>query len=89
VSPNARSKRGESSCQTFRKKLQGYQPPAGFKAVKCTADEATGVDWAVLNANTELELWAVRVPVGVSSRPVPAKFLVGLPLRSLTRCSTP
>jgi hypothetical protein len=60
-----------------------YSPPEGFKAFK-DAGAKSDIDWDTLHADSELQLWAVRVPAGVSSSPL-LTFSPRTP--SLTSCT--
>ncbi|GAA6057660.1 hypothetical protein JCM3770_000285 [Rhodotorula araucariae] len=44
--------------------LRKYTPPAGFKPLKATVGQGA-LDWDDLKNDTDLELWAVRVPAGL------------------------
>ena len=57
--------RAEGTIFANRKK---YNPPAGLVATKriaATESDASLIDCSVLEADPALELWAIRVPVGV------------------------
>ena len=44
-----------------------YQPPKGFSAIKDLVGRSCSADWDAVAHDTDLELWAVRVPNGVRS----------------------
>ncbi|GAA6006367.1 hypothetical protein JCM11491_004929 [Sporobolomyces phaffii] len=56
---------------------QKYTPPAGFKLFD-NAGEKSGIDWDELNADKDLQLWAVRVPAGLKSKHLD-KMVIQLP----------
>ncbi|GAA5835456.1 hypothetical protein JCM9279_004545 [Rhodotorula babjevae] len=47
--------------------LRKYTAPAGFKPLKATVDKGA-LDWDDLRDDKDLELWAVRVPVGLKTK---------------------
>ncbi|KPV75998.1 uncharacterized protein RHOBADRAFT_53000 [Rhodotorula graminis WP1] len=47
--------------------LRKYTPPSGFKPLKATVDKGA-LDWDDLRDDPDLELWAVRVPVGLKTK---------------------
>ncbi|GAA5875402.1 hypothetical protein JCM16303_000612 [Sporobolomyces ruberrimus] len=60
---------------------QKYSPPEGFKAFK-DAGAKSDIDWDTLHADSELQLWAVRVPAGLKSKHLD-KMVIQLPPSSI------
>ncbi|GAA5900325.1 uncharacterized protein JCM6883_002809 [Sporobolomyces salmoneus] len=58
-----------------------YTPPAGFKASKESGDKSE-IDWDAINADPELQLWAVRVPSGLKAKHLD-KMVIQLPDASI------
>ena len=43
----------------------GYTPPEGFKLAKVSVDKSE-FDWDSINRDPNVQLWAIKVPKGVS-----------------------
>ncbi|GAA5901489.1 hypothetical protein JCM8208_001816 [Rhodotorula glutinis] len=67
--------------------LRKYTPPSGFKPLKATVDKGA-LDWDDLRDDHELELWAVRIPVGLKTKHLDGLTLT-LPPRELGTPSQP
>lgn len=70
-----------SPTDRLRKK---YTPPTGLRALKVKGPTIS-LDWDLVNDDEELQLWAIRVPAGVSR---PSSSRLADARRSSTRIST-
>lgn len=59
-----RRRKGEEELMRMSRKDRKYKPPQGFYPITDTTGTSSA-DWATINADPDLELWAVRVPEGV------------------------
>ncbi|GAA5947264.1 hypothetical protein JCM3765_001596 [Sporobolomyces pararoseus] len=58
-----------------------YTPPYGFKLAKDSGNKSE-VDWDAINADQDLQLWAVRVPAGLKAKHLD-KMTIQLPDSSI------